>query len=353
MKHYDVLIVGGGASGLACAITLKRNEKKLSVGIVEKKEMVGKKLSVTGNGKCNLTNMDCPKVGEIINFFSSVGVPVRTDEDGRVYPYSEDAAQVVTALRDEALKLGVEINTGISVMKIKPNTGGLFEVMPGFTANKVVISTGGKSYASYGTTGDGYIFAKDLGHIVTPLIPGLTGIEVSENIQTLKGIRAKGTVGLYENGELVLVEKGEVQFREDSISGICVMNISNHIRRGKDYKILINFVPDFPKATIDDMYNAKALLKPELMKYIKERNLDPRKVIFTPSGLKGWNEAQITCGGVSLDDVDMATMESRVVKNLYFTGEVLDIQEQCGGYNLNNAWTTGITCGLAIAEEYF
>ena len=353
MKDYDVIIIGGGASGLAAAISLKRKAKDVQVAIIEKKNKVGCKLSVTGNGKCNLSNTDCPGAAHIIDFFASLGVPVRTDSEGRIYPYSENASQVVDALQGEARSLGVEIICNTAVTSIKTMSDGRFEIAPGFTAGKVIIATGGKSYATYGTTGDGYVLARNLGHTVVPLVPGLTAIEVHENIQKLKGVRAKGKVGLYRNGQLIALESGEIQFREDSLSGICIMNLSNMISRDAAYELLLNLVPDFPNASLEDMYNAKALLKPELMEYIKDGGLDPRALRLKVKALKGWNEAQITCGGVSLDEVNMDTMESQKVPGLYFTGEVLDIQEQCGGYNLHNAWVTGIRAAEAISDSFF
>ena len=353
MNSYNVIIIGGGASGLAAAITLKRKARNLSVAILEKKDKVGCKLAATGNGKCNLSNSDCPGAAHIIDFFASMGVPVRKDSEGRIYPYSESAAQVVDALHDEATALGVDIICHTAVSDIKVTAGGKFEITPGYIADRVVIATGGKSYAAYGTTGDGYVLARNLGHTITPLVPGLTAIEVDENIQKLRGIRAKGKAGLYKNGQLIAMETGEIQFREDSLSGICIMNLSNMVKRDAVYDVLLNLVPDFPNAKLEDMYSARALLKPELMEYIRSGNLDPRALRFRVRALKGWNEAQITCGGVSLDEVDMATMESMKVPGLYFTGEVLDIQEQCGGYNLNNAWVTGIRAGEAISDKYF
>ncbi|MBQ6901072.1 MAG: aminoacetone oxidase family FAD-binding enzyme [Firmicutes bacterium] len=394
---YDIAIIGGGASGLAAAITARRNAPEMSVAIFEKKEVTGKKLSATGNGRCNLSNVNCNLTEQVIDFFNSVGISVRKDEDGRLYPYSEDAKDVTGILTACARGEGAEIllNSGISRMEADPEGGFLLFVdQKEVHAKKVLIATGGKSYASMGTTGDGYIMARKLGHTVTRLVPGLTAVEVKENLNELKGVRSKAMVTLYKDSEPVFSEKGEVQFRADSLSGICVMNMSRFVRAeaGESleeamdrYVVSVNLVPDFGTAEIIKMVKQRLLIKgltvSEALKTLVKETLlcrilsnagidgqapalsiafDDGKVLavvnglrgmrFGVGGVKGWNEAQITLGGVSMDEINPVTMESKLVPGLFFSGEVTDFDGPCGGYNLHNAWVTGMLAGIGMTE---
>lgn len=429
-KVYDAIIVGGGASALASAITAKNNNINLKILILEKKDVLGKKLSQTGNGRCNITNVKAEHLETVMNFLSSNGIFL-SEEDGRLYPNSFDAKDVVSVLEREVKKLGCEVlldaevkhvykaddestsfgynfeiealvgndekepadskgldggkefadSKGLGVSKELAESKGLdaskelagsknnadTKLLKKFFTKKVIIATGGKSYASFGTTGDGYIFARSLGHNVSKLIPALTGVEVQENIKSLKGVRQKARVALYMNENMLFQEDGEVQFREDSISGICVMNLSRLIRQidglspedsYRHYRIEMNFIPDI-NITSENLKDESltTLVKGPIAtlierKYLsgEERLNEVKNFKLTVKGLKGWNEAQVTSGGVSLNEVDIETMESKLVNNLYFTGEVLDYDGPCGGFNLNFAWYTGILCGKAIAR---
>lgn len=394
---YDIAIIGGGASGLAAAITARRNAPEMSVAIFEKKEVTGKKLSATGNGRCNLSNVNCNLTDQVIDFFNSVGISVRKDEEGRLYPYSEDAKDVTEILTACARGEGAEIllNSGISRMEADPEGGFLLFVdEKEVRAKKVLVATGGKSYASMGTTGDGYIMARKLGHTVTKLVPGLTAVEVTQDLTDIKGVRSKALVTLYKDGEPVFSEKGEVQFRADSISGICVMNMSRFVRveAGESleeamsrYVVSVNLVPDFGTVEIINLLKQRFLIKgltaSEAMKTLVRGQLacrilsaagvdgsapavsvafDDGKLLaianglrgmrFGVGGVKGWNEAQITLGGVSMDEINPVTMESKLVPGLFFSGEVTDFDGPCGGYNLHNAWITGMLAGIGMTE---
>lgn len=396
-KKYDVAIIGGGASGLAAAITAKRNRPSLSVAIFEKKEVTGKKLSASGNGRCNLSNIRCELIEQVIDFFMSVGISIRKDEEGRLYPYSEDAKDVTEILTACARGEGVEIllNSEINGMEASPEGGFLLFVgEKTFNAKKVLIATGGKSYASMGTTGDGYVLARKMGHKVTKLVPGLTAVEVDGDLNSVKGIRSKAMVTLYKDGEPVFSEKGEVQFRADSISGICIMNMSRFIRTEdgeapedamKRYMVSVNLVPDFGSMEILNMMKQRFLIKgvtvleamktlvkePLAKKIVEEAGAEPsadaltaafdeklmlaivnglRGMRFSVTGVKGWNEAQITLGGVSLEEINPVTMESKLVPGLFFSGEVTDFDGPCGGYNLHNAWITGMLAGSGMSD---
>jgi len=414
---YDIAIIGGGASGLAAAITARRNAPEMSVAIFEKKEVTGKKLSATGNGRCNLSNVKCSLSEQVIDFFMSVGISVRKDEEGRLYPYSEDAKDVTEILTACARGEGAEIllNSGISRMEADPEGGFLLfvgenggagggpagassagvENCRAVHAKKVLLATGGKSYASMGTTGDGYIMARKLGHTVTKLVPGLTAVEVTSDLADIKGVRSKALVTLYKDGEQIFSEKGEVQFRADSLSGICVMNMSRFVKveAGESleaamgrYMVSVNLVPDFGTVEIISMLKQRFLLKGltvlEAMKTLVREVLacrilsdagvewdapalsvafDDRKLLaivngmrgmrFGIRGVKGWNEAQITLGGVSMEEINPVTMESKLVPGLFFSGEVTDFDGPCGGYNLHNAWITGMLAGVGMTDN--
>lgn len=402
--EYDVVIIGGGASGMTAAITLKRECPDWDIAVFEKKDVFLKKVSQTGNGKCNISNLNCADLDEVKDFLGSVGISLRADSEGRLYPYSEDARDVSRLLIRSCEASGVElyseaIVTRLEAIPFELNPRGGFHIFVeeddrAVYAENVVLATGGKSYANYGTSGDGYIFARRLGHQVNKLTPALTAVEVQDNIKSLKGVRAKAKAYLIRGNEQIYAEEGEVQFREDAVSGICIMNMSRFIKAlpgespedsFKHYEIRLDLTPDFTSSEIrdvilkrlsmpgyDDMYALKSLVKEDLAAFIIRKE----KVFFSRwagqeisreevadfiadelsdfrlkvKGLKGWNEAQVTSGGVDLSEVDENTMESKVVPGLFITGETLDYDGPCGGYNLHNAWLTGIKAGKGLAR---
>jgi len=403
-RFFDILIVGGGAAGLAAAVSAgqafeEKGMKGCSIAILEKKDVPGKKLSATGNGRCNVSNTACCD-DEVEMFFDSVGLLRKADEAGRIYPYSEEAGQVTGLLVDSAVKVNTEIFTDCQVSWVKKDDNldaagnGGFVVGAEFTGNnekknkaatgketvfrckKLLIATGGKSYAVFGSTGDGFSLARSLGHEVTRLAPSLVPVEVSETaeLNKLAGLRVKAKVSLLHCGQIIYEEKGEVQFNKDSISGICIMNISKLLvlSEGKpfkeafsEYKIKIDLVPDFSEDELKDILERKAgdlttVVKKKMAAWVYEKvkSHNPeettrfiKNVTFTVAGTKGWNEAQVTRGGVVLDEVNPETMESRIVKGLYFAGEVMNYDGFCGGYNLNYAWLSGSRAGKDMAKN--
>ena len=379
----DICIIGGGAAGLAAAITAGRETTDKSILIIEKKETVGKKLAATGNGKCNLTNTSCENMDSVLEFFDSIGIFTRADEEGRVYPYCSQAKDVVYALNKAAEAAGADIRTGITVEKIV-NTADGFNIKTNkgdFESVKLLIATGGKSAPQFGTSGDGYIFAKQLGHTVTRLAPVLTGIEVMEDLKSVKGVRVKALVKLLKDGQTAEKEYGEVQFNEDGISGICVMNLSRFIKidEGESfiegirrYSVELDLVPEVETEELEIMLQRRidagigntedlliSIIPDKLRKYIADKQelglseLTERlkSMKLSVSGTKGWKVAQCTSGGVTLDEIDAVTMESKLIDGLYFAGEVTDYDGPCGGYNLQYAWETGIKAGKAMAND--
>ena len=396
-KDFDIAIVGAGAAGLTAAIEAKLTNPTAKVIVLEKMEEPAKKLSATGNGRGNLSNKNCELLPTVIEFFSQCGIVTRADEAGRIYPYSEEAKAVSRALVKRATGLGAEIKLKSSVSNVEVGQGGYFHIFISdgeekLTAKKLLIAAGGKSFANYGSSGDGFTMARKLGHTVNPLIPALTAIEVKEDIKELKGIRAKVNVTLMQQGNLIHEEEGEIQFRDDSISGICVMNISSKLasasqnsdNRYEGNRIFVNFVPDFSTVELMEFIKQQAktpglriaevletLVKKQMAaRIIKDAGFNPldgasslepanmvqlanllRRFSLTPCGKKGWKEAQVTKGGVSLDEINMGTMESKLVEGLYFAGEVIDYDGPCGGYNLHNAWITGMKAGKDMADR--
>lgn len=373
----DICIIGGGAAGMAAAISAKEANPSLDILIVEKKNQLGKKILATGNGKCNLSNAACPGTQQILDFFQNLGVLTRTDREGRIYPYTEEARAVRDALDQRIRKLGIQVMTSAEVLRVEKEEFFTVELKnQTVSARKVLIACGGKAGSAFGSTGDGFRFAKNLGHQVSKLIPVLTAVEVKENLEKLAGIRAKASVKLLYQGETIFEEAGEVQFTQTGISGICVFNLSRFLLlpAGKrmedgfdDYEILIDFFPEREDlASLLELRKVKGLKGSELLQFLvrrpvaemmcKQAGEDTLRLAellkafpLSPKGVKGWDFAQATKGGVCLEEV-AETMESKLVCGLYFAGEVLDYDGPCGGYNLQFAWETGIKAGKEMAK---
>lgn len=375
----DICIIGGGAAGLIAAIFAKENNPASKVLILEKKNHVGKKIIASGNGKCNLSNEACEDAAETKDFFRKIGVLTRTDNEGRIYPHTEDSRTVRDALLQRATSLGVQVKTSAEVVSISMTKGFVIDTGSSqFEASKILIATGGKAGPQCGSTGDGFRFAKTFGHKVTKLVPVLTAVEIKESLESLAGIRAKGEVRLEFSGKEVFREAGEIQFTKDGISGICVFNLSRFmmIPVGKsfadgfdEYKIYIDFYPEFTEDEMSEIIASRRgmgfsddkmadfLLKQPLADFIETMSgMNEGECVkliknfpLSPKNTKGWNFAQATHGGVTLDEINMETMESSLVSGLYFAGEVIDYDGPCGGYNLQNAWTTGAKAGIAMA----
>jgi len=361
--------------------------------IIEKNDILGRKLLATGNGRCNLTNVSCPDAEETIRFFSGLGLLTRTEEEGRVYPYSEQAAAVREALIGELNNLKVIIRCGIEVKAVEKAEGSGFRIITegdSLYSDAVILSTGGKAGPQYGSTGDGYRFARAFGHKVVSVRPSLVQMVSAEPFfKSLKGVRAKGRAVLCRTdqasgcGQAVDREDGEIQFTEEGLSGICIFNLSRSYVRG-DY-IKIDLFPDFDGEALWEILTkrAEALKGRSLTEFftgIMHLKLVPvilnllsldgdRKAAsltdaelseavrllkgweIPVTGTKGWKEAQVTAGGVDLAEINRDTMESLYVPNLYFTGELLDVDGKCGGYNLQWAWISGLAAGRSAAMK--
>ncbi len=347
MRNYDVCIIGGGASGLAAAASLSSHFNTI---LLEKNKILGRKIMATGGGRCNITNTACVHCDLTLEFFKSLGLALYHDHEGRYYPYSNQARDVARVLCQRIKENGVNIVTESPVSRIEKTPRG-FNVITqerSYEAGRVILATGGKAAPSMGSTGDGYGLLRSLGHETTAIYPILTGIECG-NMQELKGIRARGKVSLFRDDILLSEETGEIQFTADGISGICVMNLTMHITACKGlsikeslkrYYLKLDLAPDFTQEEIYSRKSSFGILTYALSKHV---GIDEIKSWKLPiRGIKGWKNAQCTAGGIKMDEVDLKTMQSRIVPKLYLTGEILDIQGKCGGFNLQNAWETGI-----------
>lgn len=392
MEKYNVCVVGGGASGMASAIYIKQNAEDLSVLLLEKKDVLGRKLSMTGNGRCNISNVQCPTFGDTSRFFKTIGVEIKSDSEGRAYPVSERAKDVTEAMESMIYALGIYIKKETAVIDLKRDEN-CFTVTTqrgDFNAEKVILAAGGKSYPETGSAGEGYIMARNLGHTVNKPAPALVALECHNDVMgTNKGVRANAVVSLYRHGYFVESETGEVQFTEDGLSGICVFDMSSFVRLNEntcfeDYELSLDLLPGYKPVELlylldqrkkikglETKHIMRSMVKPQLAeKLLAEisgripaaKELDEndikniiaafKDVRYKVTGAKGWRQAQCTMGGVSWDDFDLHTMESRICPGLYFTGEMIDYAGPCGGFNLENAWHTARKAGKAICTEY-
>ncbi|MCR5481923.1 MAG: aminoacetone oxidase family FAD-binding enzyme [Clostridia bacterium] len=400
---YDVLIAGAGASGMAAAISAARENPDLRVCIIERKDTPGKKLAATGNGHCNATNVKCEHYKETIEFFKSLGVLLKSDSDGRFYPYSGRADAVIHALYRELRTLGVKVVFNHCVVDVLPEREGFGIVVTDkqedtlLHAKKVLVAIGGKAGPQYGTTGDGSKIAEKLGHRIVKVTPALTALECEGPFEELKGVRAAARAKLLKDGKEISGGEGEVQFNNYGLSGICILDLSRDviIESGKGdmkeqfrhYAVSLDLVKDYseeelteiihsniriPAATAGDILNS--IVTDQLADYVlascnvhaggyvadipgldekKEKELAHflKNMTFTITGAQGWKYAQCTRGGVDLRDIDKKTMQSKKVPGVYFSGEVTDYDGPCGGFNLQYAWETGIKAGKAIAKS--
>ncbi len=396
---YDILIIGGGAAGLAAAVSAKRENKSASVAIAEKGERVGRKILATGNGRCNFTNTDMSpgyffgdkdfiakiladfSTEDALSFFAFLGVKPKISE-GRVYPLSNKASAVLDALRFFCEENGVEFLTGKNITKL--TYGKAFDA-DGIKANKIIVATGGKAAPAFGSDGAGYSLLKSFGHTILPQKAALVSIKTeTAQIQGLKGVKSYARVSaLDSNGKELFSDKGELLFTDYGISGIPAMQISRFAERSCCVKL--DLMPDctfnealdelqtraksFPERKLENLYSGMMdkKLAIAMLRYAEVRDLSaPAKTLndksirkcgeflknlkLKISGDTGWQNAQTTVGGADLTEFDPNTMQSKLQKNLYAAGEVLNCDALCGGYNLHWAWATGIKAGKSAAE---
>lgn len=396
-QHYDAIIIGGGASGLMCAIAAKRKNPRMSVAIIEKNDRVGKKLLSTGNGRCNLTNANVApdkyvgngakklvgavlqkyNVQSLLDYFGTLGLLTSKDSEGRYYPLSRQASTVLDVLRFNCEALGVEMICGEAVTKVAAEKG--FSVTTKqnvYTAKKLVIAAGSPAAPKLGGSRSEALFLR---HKAAPFSAALCPVTVrSDILKPLKGLRVQAEVKLESDKGIIKAERGEVQFNEDNLSGICVFDLSLFAK--PDMRISLDLLPDisekelyniltknkelFANHTIDNLLTgilqkrmAQAVLKSAGVKDFSRScstlgdgelgsiAKTAKSLCFTVTGNAGFDRAQACRGGVLCGQIDPVTMQSLLVKNLYFCGEALDVCGECGGYNLHFAFAGGIIAG--------
>ncbi len=404
-----VLVVGGGAAGMMAAVMAARNGK--TVRLLEKNDRLGRKLFITGKGRCNLTNaadteelfravVSNPKFlyssfysftnEQTIRFFEDLHVKTKVERGGRVFPRSDHSSDVIRALEREMSRLGVEVSLLSEVKKITVKDGraagvelSAGERIPG---SSVIVATGGISYPSTGSTGDGYRFAGESGHTVTELYPALVPMEVREPFAgELMGLSLRNAGIRITDGKKKLYEEfGEMLFTHYGVSGPVILSASSIVGkrlRDRELTLHIDLKPALTgeqldrrllrefeanhnrqfKNAVDGLFPAK--LRPVMVglsgilpeKKVNEITKEERQnfvrlikdFTMTLTGLRGYSEAIITKGGVSVKEIDPGTMESKLVEGLYFAGEVLDLDALTGGYNLQIAWSTGYLAGIS------
>lgn len=409
MQWMDTAIIGGGAAGLCAAVQLAQAGVS-PVAVWEKAPRVGRKLIATGNGTCNITNRDLslrhyhgqepafatPALerfgyADTLRFFGSVGVDCVTDPDGRVYPRSRQAAGVLDCLRLTAEAAGVVFHTGCPVTAVAPVKGG-FELTTakGKTmARRVIVAAGGAAAPSLGGGNDGYSLLTALGHTRTPLFPTIVQLRTDTTfVKAVKGIRVEGTVTLQGNGQ-TLSSSGEVLFTEYGLSGPAVMAISRlagdwERRKNGALTAHLDLLPDLSAAELTAILQQRRRLPGRecaeyLTGFVNKRvgqtvlrmagvsltappdTLTDKDIAAVATLLKDWalpvtgtqgfGGAQATAGGIATADFDPHTLQSRRVKGLYAVGEVLDIDGDCGGYNLQWAWSSATAAARDICKE--
>lgn len=405
-----VIVIGAGAAGMFAAVWAARSGHRVTV--LEKNEKAGKKLFITGKGRCNLSN-DCdlealfssvvsnPKFlyssfygftnQQTKAYFESIGVRTKVERGGRIFPASDHSSDVIRGLESQMKKLGVRLLLNTEADKVCEKDGVFSEVLlkdgTRMQADACVIATGGVSYPSTGSTGDGYRFAEALGHTLTQRLPALVPIETKETwARELQGLSLRNiAVVIYDGKKKLYEDFGEMLFTHFGVSGPVILSASSFVGKclqKKELSLHLDLKPALSKEQLDQRLlrdfeeNGNRQFKNSLGKLfpaklipvmIQLSGIDPgkkvnaitreerqrlaglvKKLPLTLTGLRGFQEAIITQGGVKTKEIDPGTMESKLVKGVYFAGEVLDLDAVTGGFNLQIAWSTGHAAGCGI-----
>lgn len=408
MKRKKIGIIGGGAAGMTAAIAAARQGAEVTV--LERNDRVGKKILVTGNGKCNLGNKqlaveqyygsDPEWIGralkrfgteDTIHFFQGMGLLLK-EKNGYLYPACEQAAVVLDVLRFELQSLGVNVINECKINQIeKDDPSGKIMVGDGkqkYSFDAVILACGSKAAPKTGSDGSGYKLARKLGHTLIPAVPALVQLKCREDyLKAVAGVRADGMVAVYRGTECVAKERGEIQLTEYGISGIPVFQISrvvNYILREEaQVRVVIDLLPDYDSQAYEEMCTGRAVLQKgrtveEFFTGMLNKKL--MQLFIKMAGLKGnmpvesadkdalmqvyelcrewqlhvtgsnpYENAQVCAGGVDTSELT-ENMESRLVPGVYFAGEIMDVDGKCGGYNLQWAWCSGTIAGCAAAK---
>ena len=407
MELVNTCIIGGGAAGLFAAITLAR--AGVDVIVLEKEEKTIKKVYITGKGRCNLTNDCLPQefLNNVVNgnkfmrsaifhftpqntmsFFEELGVDLIVDIGNRVFPKSGKSASITDALRNEVKKLKIKVKLDSPVKSIEKKEN-FFHINYAenavLDARNVIICTGGMSYPLTGSTGDGYIFAKAFGHTIIPPVPALNSIELVEDVKSLEGISLKNVRLNSYTPKKVSSEFGELLFTNTGVSGPISLTTSSQINRLENVSLTLDLKPALNEEQLNarilreldnskntDIKNIMKTLLPErlILYVLTEAGIDPNKkansitkeerirlyttlksLRFNVKKISSIESATVTSGGISLNEINPSTMESKLVNGLYFSGEVMDIDAYTGGFNLQVAFSTAYLAAKAIIKN--
>lgn len=402
-----VIIIGGGPAGMLAAI--KSKKEKNQVTIIEKNKILGKKMLITGKGRCNITSgvdmsefiKNVPSNGKFLyssfkNFTNKdilklLNIPVKLERGNRYFPVSDKAKDVVDALEKELS--GVEILTNTSVTEIITKNNEAIGVKTNkgdFFADKIILATGGKSYPLTGSTGDGYEMAKKLGHTITKIKPALVPLvakkESKIQCQQMQGLSLRNVgLKLFNNNKLIYEDFGEMLFTHYGVTGPIILSASSHLVRQElnnprieidlkpaltDEKLDERILRDFETEKNKEFRNSLDQLLPQKMipvileilqinKKVNEvKKVERQKLVRTLKhfsieieGFRDISEAIITSGGINVKEINPKTMESKLIKNLYFAGEIIDVDAYTGGFNLQIAYSTGYTAGIGVNSD--
>ena len=402
-----VIIIGGGPAGMLAAI--KSKKEKNQVTIIEKNKILGKKMLITGKGRCNITSgvdmsefiKNVPSNGKFLyssfkNFTNKdilklLNIPVKLERGNRYFPVSDKAKDVVDALEKELSGVEIVTNTSATEIITKNNEAiGVKTNKGDFFADKIILATGGKSYPLTGSTGDGYEMAKKLGHTITQIKPALVPLvakkESKIQCQQMQGLSLRNVgLKLFNNNKLIYEDFGEMLFTHYGVTGPIILSASSHLVKQelKNPKIEIDLKPaltdeklderilrDFETEKNKEFRNSLDQLLPQKMipvileilqinKKVNEvKKVERQKLVRTLKhfsieieGFRDISEAIITSGGINVKEINPKTMESKLIKNLYFAGEIIDVDAYTGGFNLQIAYSTGYTAGIGVNSD--
>ncbi|MEI6633508.1 MAG: NAD(P)/FAD-dependent oxidoreductase [Chlamydiota bacterium] len=412
--HADILVIGGGPAGIFTAVTAARHDGKTRrVCLIEHNHMLGRKLGKTGNGRCNISNRRIaleryhgedtrflhnvlPRFtnDDLLAWFGERGVEFKEEDQGCIFPVTDQASTIVDVLKEEVGRCGVEVVPGVRVEGVARGKGGEFSARCSggktFTSRALVVATGGPAYPQLGACEDGYSFAKAFGHTIVPPSPALVALEIGDkSLFDLQGVKARAGVKATQGGKPVASATDELLFTHYGVSGPAVLHVSSFVTRGlpgMETALRINFFPGLPRKEVEgkilslwknnpkrSLGNSLMGILPKKLPQVLFRNVlgmdeempsdkvtrtDRSRIVDILTGLelkitatRGFRDAQVTSGGVRTAEVEGRTMESRLVKGLYFAGEMLDINGDCGGFNLQFAFTSGYLAGTNAAAH--
>lgn len=403
MKSYDVAVIGAGASGMMAAIAASHKGKR--VLIIDRNPQLGRKVLATGNGRCNLTNscirtdryhgatsefisrvLNCLDGEATLAFFRELGLVTKEEDSGRIFPVTNQASSVVEVMRVRLLENRVDLLLDAQVKAIDRSTSWKITLSDGriMHSHSLIIATGGRAAHQFGSTGDGLYWAEKLGHKLTPIFPALVPIEtVDDWTREIQGIKVEARVSATNGKELICEKTGDLIFTNYGLSGPSVMALARTIApvlKTSKVQLHIRLFPNFTDEYLDDLLlgifrdSAKKRVSDALIGLLPDRmiplvlracDLAPENKVagitrhmrsrvllaltdltVTVSKLRPLKEAQVTAGGLSSDQIDPHTLESKLVKSLYFAGEILDVDGDSGGFNLQWAWSSGYVAGI-------